>query len=85
MTGSAAEHAANRDQLQRSLAIEQQRPVNTHLDQRPHIHLVLGGHQNAATAQIDGQALARDKRTGGRTAVAHAKVQWIAKFDPALR
>ena len=85
MTVSAAKHPANRDQLQRSPAVQQERPLNTHYHQPSHIQLMLGGHQNATTAQIDGQTLARDKRSGCGTAVANVQVQRVAKFDPALR
>jgi hypothetical protein len=77
--GSAANHTAHREQLQRDLSIQQGRPLNTHLHQFAHADLfwrddALGDHQDAAARQVYCAAGSRERRSG-EWAEAHAKVQ----------
>jgi hypothetical protein len=86
---SVTNHSANREKLQWNPSIQQRRPLNTHFHSCTHADFVLRdgvrrNHQDAATAQVNGTTLSREKRSGKR-AEANAQVQWKAELQPAFR
>lgn len=59
-------------------------PLNAHFHQRPLKDWVLGVHQDATAANIDGTARARKTGPFGKIAETDPQVDGIAKLYPAL-
>lgn len=81
---SATQDLAGYNKLQRNGSGEQRRPPNTQFHKRVHNDALCGSYQNAATAQVDGLAYARERGIGRARAEANAELERIAKFEPAL-
>ena len=64
--------------------MQQRRPLNAQFHQRPYNNLMLGRHQDAATADIDSQASAGEMRARGRKTEPDPQFQWMAQLEPAL-
>jgi hypothetical protein len=84
---SSTNHPANRKKLERNSSVEQHRPFNSDLDPRACADFVershvLGGHEEAASAQIDGTPSPRKQKWSGTKpeAEVNAEVQLITRI-----